>query len=48
MDGSLVSEIEAELTYGDARAEWIREACRQRLNDDDDCGTDADATPTGA
>ena len=31
MPGELVDEIDNELGYGDSRAAWIREACRQRL-----------------
>lgn len=31
MSEELLSAINARLHYGDSRAEWIREACRQRL-----------------
>lgn len=32
----VVAAIEGELQYGDSKSEWIREACRRRLRDDDD------------
>ena len=32
MESDLVDQIDAELTYGDSRSAWIREAVRQRLN----------------
>lgn len=31
MSDELLEEIDERLDYGDSRAEWIREACRQRL-----------------
>jgi metal-responsive CopG/Arc/MetJ family transcriptional regulator len=31
MPGSLVDEVEAELEYGNSRAEWIRTAVEMRL-----------------
>jgi len=31
MPGELVDDIDGRLGYGDSRAEWIREAVRQRL-----------------
>jgi len=31
MPESMIEEIEERLGYGDSKAEWIREACRQRL-----------------
>lgn len=31
MPDDLITEIDGRLDYGDSRAEWIREACRQRL-----------------
>lgn len=40
MEGELVAEIDTQLTYGDSRSEWIRDACRQKLED----GSDADET----
>jgi len=35
MPGELVDEIHAELGYGDSRSEWIRDACRAKLANDD-------------
>lgn len=32
MPPELAEAIEAELTYGDSRAEWIRGACQQRID----------------
>lgn len=32
MPQSMVDEIAAELDYGDSRAEWIREAVREKLD----------------
>lgn len=34
MPRALVDQIDDELDYGDSRAEWIREAVRQRLQRD--------------
>ena len=31
MPDELLEQIQDELEYGDSRAAWIREACRQRL-----------------
>jgi metal-responsive CopG/Arc/MetJ family transcriptional regulator len=31
MSDDLINEIDGRLDYGDSRAAWIREACRQRL-----------------
>lgn len=31
MPDELIEEIDSQLDYGDSRAAWIREACRQRL-----------------
>jgi hypothetical protein len=31
MPASLVDDVESELEYGNSRAEWIREAIRMRL-----------------
>lgn len=31
MDDSLIEQIDSQLEYGDSRAAWIREACRERL-----------------
>ena len=31
MEQSLVDEIDGELTYGDSRSEWIRNAIREQL-----------------
>ena len=39
MPDSLDEAIESELGYGDAKAEWIREACRQRLERESICDT---------
>jgi len=39
MPDSLHEAIESELGYGDAKAEWIREACRQRLERESICDT---------
>jgi len=36
MPKELVDEIEKQLGYGDSKAEWIREACRQRLDREGD------------
>lgn len=47
LPGDLNDAIEAELEYGDAKAEWVREAIRQRLasedriNEETDGGRDA-------
>ena len=31
MEQTLVDEIDGELTYGDSRSEWIRNAIREKL-----------------
>ena len=31
MPAALVDQVDEQLSYGDSRAEWIREAIRQRL-----------------
>jgi metal-responsive CopG/Arc/MetJ family transcriptional regulator len=31
MEQSLVDETDSELTYGDSRSEWIRNAIREKL-----------------
>lgn len=36
MSEDLVGDIEDELGYGDSMAEWIREACRLRLETERD------------
>ncbi|MDL0127107.1 hypothetical protein [Halobacterium salinarum] len=41
MSDELLESIDEQLDYGDSRAEWIREACRDRLNRDE-----PDATPS--
>jgi len=47
LPGDLNDAIESELEYGDAKAEWVREAIRQRLasedriNEETDGGRDA-------
>jgi len=43
MPGELDAAIKDHLSYGDSKSEWIREAIRQRLNQDD-----ADAGPKTA
>jgi len=41
MPGELDAAIKDHLSYGDSKSEWIREAIRQRLNNDDaDAGPD--------
>jgi len=41
MPGELDDAIKDHLSYGDSKSEWIREAIRQRLNQDDaDAGPD--------
>lgn len=34
MEQALVDEIDDELTYGDSRSAWIREAIREKLDRD--------------
>jgi len=46
MDEQLVDAIEEQLDYGDSRAEWIREAVRERLARDS--GDGGNRTPTSA
>ena len=36
MEQALVDEIDGELTYGDSRSEWIRDAVREKLARDRD------------
>ena len=36
MEQELVDEIDGELTYGDSRSEWIRDAVREKLARDRD------------
>lgn len=38
MPTDLLADIEDQLSYGDSRSEWIREACRQRLARESDEG----------
>jgi len=41
MPGELDDAIKDHLSYGDSKSEWIREAIRQRLNQEDaDAGPD--------
>jgi len=41
MPGELDAAIKDHLSYGDSKSEWIREAIRQRLNQEDaDAGPD--------
>jgi len=41
MPGELDAAIKDHLSYGDSKSEWIREAIRQRLSQDDaDAGPD--------
>lgn len=46
MPESLHAAIEDRLGYGDHKAEWIREACRQRLERDRDKQSDCDIALT--
>jgi metal-responsive CopG/Arc/MetJ family transcriptional regulator len=49
MEQSLVDEIDSELTYGDSRSEWIRNAVRQRLaREEAEAETDGGETPSAA
>jgi len=42
MPGELDDAIKDHLNYGDSKSEWIREAIRQRLNQEDpDAGPDS-------
>lgn len=36
MEKALVDEIDGELTYGDSRSEWVRNAIREKLARDRD------------
>jgi len=38
LDDETHAAIKAQLDYGDSKAEWLREACHQRLADE--CDTD--------
>lgn len=44
MSDDLLETIDERLEYGDSRAAWIREACRMRLEREDDGSADCDAT----
>ena len=33
--GDLLEQIDGQLDYGDSRAAWIRQACRERLERED-------------
>jgi len=43
MPGALLEQIDSELEYGDSRSEWIRDACRRKLEGDDPTTNGADA-----
>jgi len=47
MPDDLLERIDSQLDYGDSRAEWIRQACRERLecgeSDDDTAGAPAES-----
>ncbi|MDL0127108.1 ribbon-helix-helix domain-containing protein [Halobacterium salinarum] len=45
MPGKMVDEIDAQLEYGDSRSEWIREAVRQRLDQEADAEGNPNPTP---
>ena len=40
MSDDLLESIDGQLDYGDSRANWIREACKQRLARDSGSETD--------
>ena len=42
MEQSLVDEINAELTYGDSRSEWIRAAIREKLARESEAESETD------
>jgi len=42
MSVELDEQVKGQLEYGDSRAEWIREACRRRLEAE---GVNPDAIP---
>lgn len=42
MEKALVEDIDGELTYGDSRSEWIRNAIREKLARDTDKLTSAE------
>lgn len=44
MPGALLDAIDNELEYGDSRSEWIRDACRRKLDSDGAAADGADAT----
>ena len=49
MEQSLVDEIDGELTYGDSRSEWIRNAIREKLaREEADAETDGGETLSAA
>ena len=48
MPEDMVEAIEGELEYGDSRAQWIREAVRERLERDSDEGNRRAVTVTGS
>lgn len=49
MEQSLVDEIDGELTYGDSRSEWIRNAIREKLaREQADAETDGGETLSAA
>jgi len=49
MEQSLVDDIDAELTYGDSRSEWIRNAIREKLaREQADAETDGGETLSAA
>ncbi|MFC4549356.1 MULTISPECIES: ribbon-helix-helix domain-containing protein [Halorussus] len=45
MPGDMVEKIDGQLGYGDSRAAWIREAVRQRLEQE---GHDMEGNPKKA
>ena len=49
MEQTLVDEIDGELTYGDSRSEWIRNAIREKLaRESADAETDGGETLSAA
>jgi metal-responsive CopG/Arc/MetJ family transcriptional regulator len=49
MEQSLVDDIDGELTYGDSRSEWIRNAIREKLaREQADAETDGGETLSAA
>lgn len=47
MSADLLDEVNSQLSYGDSRAEWIREAIRQRL-ESGGRGADSEDATAGA